>query len=396
MEAEGFRTESENRAEIAALFRDRLGAVPTERFLRDPELVSIVSPLIQKHAQEEVATLERRMSVACPTRNDMSQLRMAFTNIALDGFAGSELWTLEMASYMHRSAVPTIVYSPHLGAVAEKFAIKGFEITDDLSVLEAFAPTVLHTHHQQETAQARIAVGPNCRRVNMIHGLLPHPEWPGADMDAYVAVSLHAKAKTALLGPPGWGDITLMPNFFDPERFGNKQAEQRGNALLHSSRVTDVNIRQMQGVLKQHGLTLDHIGYGGTVEASPEMILPQYNVVFAAGRSAIEALASGCHVILWDQGIVGPAITTDNFWYVLAANFSVAACILPFVMADDPAMENWLAEQLLLLGNPAPLRALVHEHLTVDVIGARMLAIYDSLSDRTPDNKDSAPQAPSS
>jgi hypothetical protein len=396
VEAEDFSIENETQVEIAALFRDRLGAVPTESFLRDPKLVSIVSPLIQKHAQNEVATLEQRMSVPCPIRNDMGQLRMAFTNIALDGFAGSELWTLEMASYMHRSAVPTIVYSPHLGAVAEKFAIKGFEITDDLGMLEAFAPTVLHTHHQQETAQARIAVGPNCRQVNMIHGLLPHPEWPGADMDAYVAVSLHAKAKTALLGPPGWDDITLMPNFFDPKRFGNKQAERRSNALLHSSRVTDVNIRQMQGVLEQHGLTLDHIGYGGTVEASPEMVLPQYNVVFAAGRSAIEALASGCHVILWDQGIVGPAITTGNFWYVLAANFSVASCILPFVMADDPAMEKWLAEQLLLLENPMPLQALVHEYLTVDVIGARMLAIYDSLSNRASGNKNFAPHASSS
>lgn len=385
MDEEGFSIESETQVEIAALFRDRLGPVPTENFLRDSELISIVSPLIQKHAQNEIIALEQRMSVPCPIRNDTSQLRVAFTNIGLDGFAGSELWTLEMASYMHRSAVPTLVYSPHLGAVAAKFAVKGFEITDDLGALQAFSPTLLHIHHQQETAQARIAVGPDCRRVNMIHGLLPHPEWPGADMDAYLAVSLHAKAKTALLGPPGWNDITLMPNFFDPRRFGNKQAEQRGNALLHSSRVTDVNIRQMQGVLEQHGLTLDHMGYGGMVEASPETVLPQYNLVFAAGRSAIEALASGCHVILWDQGIVGPAITVDNFWYVLAANFSVAACILPFVMADDPAMEIWLAEQLLLLENPTPLRALVHEHLTVDVIGARMLAIYDSLSDRSPD-----------
>lgn len=395
MEAAGFSIESKTQVEIAALFRDRLGPVPTESFLRDPELVSILSPLIQKHAQDEVTTLEQRMSVPCPIRNDTGRLRIAFTNIGLDGFAGSELWTLEMASYMHRSAVPTLVYSPHLGTVAEKFAVKGFEITDDLGALQAFSPTLLHIHHQQETAQARIAVGPDCRRVNMIHGLLPHPEWPGADMDAYLAVSLHAKAKTALLGPPGWDDITLMPNFFDPRRFGNKQAEQRSNALLHSSRVTDVNFRQMQGVLEQYGLALDHMGYGGTVEASPETVLPQYNVVFAAGRSAIEALASGCHVILWDQGIVGPAITVGNFWYVLAANFSVAACILPFVMADDPAMENWLGEQLLLLENPTPLRALVHEHLTVDVIGARMLAIYDSLSDRSP-GKDSALHASSS
>lgn len=101
--------------------------------------------------------------------------------------------------------------------------------------------------------------------------------------------------------------------------------------------------------------------------------------MFAAGRSAIEALASGCHVILWDQGIVGPAVTVNNFWYVLAANFSVAACILPYAMVDDPAMADWLAEQLLLLEDAEPLTELVHQHVTVDKIGQKLLTTYERL-----------------
>lgn len=377
MSADRFSGAEESRATIAALFRDRLGAVPTHHFLHDPELVSTVSPLIQKHAQAEVAALEQRMTLPCPARVIDTTLRIAFTNIALDGFAGSELWTLEMASYMHRSGIPTMVYSPRLGAVARHFAATGVAITDHPVDLQLFAPTVLHIHHQWETAGARIAVAPDCRRVNMIHGLLPHPEWPGPDMDAYLAVSLHAKAKAALLGPPGWDSITLMPNFFDPKRFGKKWEKRGRKALIHSSRVTEVNLRQMQSVLGRQGLAVEHIGYGGTVETSPENVLPRYRVVFAAGRSAIEALASGCHVILWDQGVVGPAVTVNNFWYVLAANFSVAACILPFVLVDDPAMENWLSEQISLLEDSAPLRELVHNNLAIEIVGERLLEIYE-------------------
>lgn len=372
-----FSGAEESRATIAALFRNRLGAVPTHQFLNDPELVSTVSPVIQKHAQAEVAALEQNMTLPSLARGSDSTFRMAFTNIALDGFAGSELWTLEMASYMHRSGIPTMVYSPRLGAVARKFSATGLAITDHPVDLQLFAPTVLHIHHQWETAGAGIAVDPDCRRVNMIHGLLPHPEWPGQGMDAYLAVSLHAKAKAALLGPAGWDSITLMPNFFDPKRFGKKRAKRGRKALIHSSRVTEGNLLQMQSVLGRQGLDLDHIGYGGTVETSPENVLPRYRVVFAAGRSAIEALASGCHVILWDQGIVGPAVTVKNFWYILAANFSVAACILPFVMVDGPAIEDWLSDQLSLLDDSGPLRELVHQYLAVEIIGQKLLAIYE-------------------
>lgn len=363
----------------AALFRSRLGAVPTHDFLRDAELVSTVSALIQSHAQAEVAALERSMTLQCPAGGVDSSLRLAFTNIALDGYAGSELWTLEMAAHMHRLGIPTIVYSPHLGAVARQFAATGLAITDHPVDLQLFKPTVLHIHHHWHTAGARMAVGPNCLCVNMVHGLLPHPEWPGPGMDVYLAVSLHAKAKTALLGPRSWDSIALVPNFFDPERFGKKVAKRRHKALIHSSRVTELNLHQMKFVLRRQELALDHIGYGGTVESTPENVLPRYRVVFAAGRSAIEALASGCHVILWDQGIVGPAVTLNNFWYVLAANFSVASCILPFVMIDDPAMEDWLSEQLSQFEDPAPLRELVHHHLAVGTIGQKLLTNYKSI-----------------
>lgn len=385
-EALGVSAETVSRSDIATLFRTRLGAVPTEAYLRDPELVWIVSSLIQEHAGAEIIALEQRMVVA-EALPSIDRLRLAITNIALDGFAGSELWTLEMATYMHRLGVPTLVYSPHLGKVARKFAPQGFVITDELAVLRAFAPNVLHIHHQAETSAARLAVGPGCRTINMIHGLLPLPEWPGPDMDVYLAVSLHAKAKAALLGPATWNNIILVPNFFDPIRFGTSKPYVRSGALIHSSRVTPAYVEQMRTMLGRHGLAVDQIGYGSTVKTRPEQVLPRYRIVFAAGRSAIEAMASGCRVILWDHGIVGPAITAANFWYALATNFSVAAGVLPFVMSDDPAMDVWLDEQMAMPDDIEAVRILVHQYLNIDAIGARMAGIYVGLLDPPPINR---------
>ncbi|WP_380787655.1 hypothetical protein [Sphingomonas sp. R86521] len=365
---------------VAALFRSRLGAVSTETYLRNEELVNIVGSLIETHAASEVATLQERIMLEEALR-PVEELRFAITNIALDEFAGSELWTLEMAAYMHRLGVPTLVYSPRIGRVASVFGSQGFVLTDDPAVVRKFAPNVLHIHHHAETRAARRMVGPECRTINMIHGLLPLPEWPGPEMDVYLAVSLHAKAKGALLGPPTWNDIMLVPNFFDPRRFGTRKARKRSGALIHSSRATTAYVEQMRALLKRHGLAVDQIGYGSAVKERPETVLPRYRVVFAVGRSAIEAIASGCRVILWDHGIVGPAITVTNFWHALAANFSVAGSVLPFVMPDDSTIDDWLAGQLAMPDDTEALRLLVQRYLTVDAIGARMVKIYTNRSD---------------
>jgi hypothetical protein len=134
--------------------------------------------------------------------------------------------------------------------------------------------------------------------VNMIHGLLPEPEWPGEAMNRYLAVSLHAKAKTVLVGGPSWDDIPLIPNFFDPRRFGKRRARRREGALIHSSRLTPAHLESVRSMLAAHGLSVEHLGYGGKVASKPETLLPRYDVVFAAaGRLSRRwhvAAASSC------------------------------------------------------------------------------------------------------
>jgi len=360
---------------IKEIFASRLGAVSTETYLRDPDLVYIVSSIIQPHAQAEIVALEKRLTMTAEFPS-VAGLRVAITNIALDGFAGSELWTLEMASYLTRVGIETLVYSPQIGRVARKFADKGFTITDEPRTVGRFEPNVLHIHHQAQTSAARAAVGSDCATVNMIHGLLPTPEWPGKGMDKYVAVSLHAKAKAALLGPAAWKDISVLPNFFDPGRFTVPKKRKRLGALIHSSRTTPSYVENIQNTLIKLNISLDQIGYGSIVHTKPEEKLPNYSIVFAVGRSAIEAMACGCRVILWDHGIIGPAITLANFWYALATNFSVASGVLPVVMPDDPSSEEWLASQISIEDDVEGVTILARKYLSIDSIGRHLVDMY--------------------
>jgi hypothetical protein len=68
-------------------------------------------------------------------------------------------------------------------------------------------------------------------------------------------------------------------------------------------------VTEIGAVCSDAGLDLDFIGRRlGRVVNSPETYLPTYDIVFATGRLAIEALACGCAVIvlgatgLWRDG----------------------------------------------------------------------------------------------
>jgi hypothetical protein len=61
------------------------------------------------------------------------------------------------------------------------------------------------------------------------------------------------------------------------------------------------------------GIALDVAGYGiGRPVRHPERILPAYDLVFAKGRAALEAVVVGTAVIVCDAFGLGPMITTEN------------------------------------------------------------------------------------
>ena len=72
----------------------------------------------------------------------------------------------------------------------------------------------------------------------------------------------------------------------------------------------------------------------------PEKVLPQYDLVFAKGRTALEALAVGCSVIVWNgEGGCGPLVTAAEFDHLRRWNFG-------FRIASQPVTPAFLAEQI--------------------------------------------------
>jgi hypothetical protein len=71
-------------------------------------------------------------------------------------------------------------------------------------------------------------------------------------------------------------------------------------------------------------MSLDVVGFSaGTVCADPEEMLRPYDIVFAKGRAALEALAVGAAVIVCDAAGLGPMVTAENVSRLRPLNFGI-------------------------------------------------------------------------
>ena len=78
----------------------------------------------------------------------------------------------------------------------------------------------------------------------------------------------------------------------------------------------------IRATCERAGLELDVVGISaGNACASPESILGNYDIVFAKGRSAIEALSVGSAVILCDAIGLGDMVTAAELSKLRALNF---------------------------------------------------------------------------
>jgi FkbM family methyltransferase len=370
-------------AEYKRLFDNDICDLPTHIFLRNPRLVGNLDPIIAPRAQEEAMAAKARLQLGAQAHPRLCGVRIALCNVALDNYAGSELWVSDIAKYLKTSGVDVIVYSPHCGKVAADLRMAQVRVTSSIDDVASFGPSLLHINHFESAKPLIERLKKSTVVFNMTHGLLPRAGLPGySSVDCYGSVSIHSKAKIHALTETGWDEILTLPNFFDERRF-TQISSLPGNrkALIFSSRTPPEFRERLRTLLTPLDFTLDHVGYGGTVSSRPEQVLPQYDVIFAVGRSAIESLASGAHVILWDFGVIGPAVTAQNYWQCVATNFDLASNTLPWTFIEDGEGPGWLRDQVLKINATSRTQTtqLTRAYLPLSAAGARLIEAYHDI-----------------
>lgn len=120
----------------------------------------------------------------------------------------------------------------------------------------------------------------------------------------------------------------MVYNFADLERFKLRAPlpKRPKSALVFSNYAnSEASIAPIRNACLRAGIErVDVVGSGmGSATAEPDQILGQYDVVFAKARAAIEAMASGCAVIVADQVGLASMVDTRNMAELRRLNFGV-------------------------------------------------------------------------
>lgn len=264
----------------------------------------------------------------------MDTLRVLLTNNTLAGRAGTELYVRDVALALKERGHHPVAYSTVLGEVAQEIREAGIEVVDDLAAL-SYVPDVNHGHHHLETITALLHF-PQTPAISYCHGVLPWEETPlkFPRILRYIAVSNCCRDRLLDDGIPP-SRIKVLLNFVDLNRFRPRPPlpPRPIKALVFCNVACEANYL---GIVREacHRAGLDFAVIGANAGRShphPEEVLPQYDLIFAVGRSAIEALAVGAAVITCGAQGLGNLVTTANFQAFRELNFSLRTLKRPIL-----------------------------------------------------------------
>jgi len=307
----------------------------------------------------------------------MRPLSVLFTSNALGQRGGSETYTRDVALALLRRGHRPVAFSLVLGDSAAALRAATVPVLDDLTRLGE-PPDVIHGHHHLETLIAALAF-PGIPIVNFCHGWVPWEEMPLHHPAVRHYVAVDEVCVDRLVREEGIAPerVELLLNFVDLDRFRPRPAlpPRPARAIVLSNGATMRGYaRVVAAACEAAGISLDVVGgAAGNAAASPEALLPGYDLVFAKGRTALEALAVGCATVVADVAGAGPLVTPDNYPSLRARNFGIRE----LRRGHDP---DWYATQIAQYdaAAAAEVSARVRAEAAMEPAIDRLLDIYAS------------------
>ncbi|MEK7831574.1 MAG: glycosyltransferase [Acidobacteriota bacterium] len=308
----------------------------------------------------------------------MKELTVLITNNTLADRAGTELYVRDLALALLRRGHKPIACSNILGEVAREIRAATIPVIDDPACLTV-PPDIIHGHHHLDTMTALLTF-PETPAIHYCHGWLPWQEWAPVFPRIYRYVAVDNVCRDRLLFECGIPEnaITVIHNFVDLERFQPRSSLplQPLRALIFSNYANEQShLPVISRACEQLEIELSVVGAGsGNPVARPELELGKYDLVFAKGRSALEALAVGAAVVLCDGTGVGPMVTTDNLSQLRSLNFGVRNLQYPL----NPEV---LIREISRYDatNAAEVSAQVRATAGMDQAVDRLLALYETV-----------------
>lgn len=242
--------------------------------------------------------------------------RVLLANVTLAGRSGTEVVTRDLATGLARRGHLVTVYSPALGPVAEEIRSAGIDVVDRLDDVKHY-PEIVQGHHFVQTVEAMDRF-PEARALFVCHDRTAGHSIPPVQsrVRAYAAVDRNCLERLQVDWKIPAERTRLVRNAVDLDRFLLRAPlparPHRGLAFSHYA-APGPYVDLLRKACRARQIELDVVGSGfGTQSAAPEKILPEYDIVFAKGRCALEAAAVGAAVVLCAPAGLGGMLTSGQ------------------------------------------------------------------------------------
>jgi hypothetical protein len=259
-------------------------------------------------------------------------LTVLIANRYMGWASGTMMGTRDLALELARQGHRPIVYTWLNGHGGRALMSAGIEVVDDLWRIPV-RPDVIHGNHSPLVRGALLRF-PGVPAVFVCHD--PTDPWsatvPMPAIRRYFGVGEVCAKRLLSMGAPA-ALTGIRSNCVDLDAFTPRSElpARPARALVFSNYATaQIQLPAIREACRRLDIPLDVLGRGvGNATDHPEEILGAYDLVFAVGRSALEAMAVGAAVVLCDRTSVGPMVTAAELDRLRSFNFGFGALAEP-------------------------------------------------------------------
>lgn len=266
-----------------------------------------------------------------------------------------------------------MIYAPYVGEVGMRMRRRGHLVFDRISHI-GIPPDVIHGHHSGP-AMTALAAFPDVPAMFVAHSVAEFDRPPShPSIRRYFAVSSFLREFWSTPDVP-LERFEILGNPVDTNALSLRPALPVRPATALVVAKLPGQLEAIRAACASRGLKLKEVGWGiDKVSDDLPALFQRADIVFASGRSAFEAMASGCAVVLTEGAGTFGMVTTETLDRVTELNGSSRLLSLrPSVQTLTDAIDSYDPR------NAAQVAQRVRDVKSLDVHGERLLAIYEEL-----------------
>ncbi|MEM7147294.1 MAG: hypothetical protein AAF591_19415 [Verrucomicrobiota bacterium] len=254
-------------------------------------------------------------------------MRILVTNNTLVPRGGTESVVGDLARVLQGRGHTVLAYSSDERQRERLLENDQIPVASDLANLP-FRPDLIHGFHHLDVMSALAAL-PGVPALYQSHGSIRRDYAPRHPrLYRYLASSRTRVERMRAGSAIPEGDFTVFPAIVDLARFRvvRQLPEQlkRGLFFNHPEAVSSALASAVSEAASRCGFDICFLDrhYDGHID-SAEALFPEFDLVFASGPSAVEALLCGCAVVVCGDGFCGELVHPENLERLRENEFAV-------------------------------------------------------------------------